>query len=233
MEDPFPPSTKGAATGRFNQQQATIDNNNTGTNNENDNGSNNNNNNNELGMGPQSQRRISMEKRTHNMQSANKGYQKKKTKTVGQLTIFGDIAFDATKHCVVCKARAAGRDSHKPHHPRCPGNRKTRGVTSKEMPQLPPVATPVAVKTTATVTTVQQGVQAVPVSEIQQQHHQTTQQIMPVFMMFWPPPTGYFAPPPSVVPQVCCKRYRRWLYSGNRRGRPPHDWNCTTKALPN
>jgi len=91
----------------------------------------NNSNNNQVEMGPQSQRRVSLEKRTHNMQSANHGYQRKKAKAAGQLTLFGDIAFDALKHCQVCKSKLAGRDCHKAHHPRCPRNRKTGGVTSR------------------------------------------------------------------------------------------------------
>jgi len=65
------------------------------------------------------------------MQSANAGYRRNKNKNGGQQTLFGGRAFDPLKDCVVCKGRASGRNPHRPHHERCPHNRKTKGITSK------------------------------------------------------------------------------------------------------
>jgi len=92
---------------------------------------NHNDNNNQSNMGPQSQRRVSQEKRTHNMQEANHGYQRKKKKGGGQLTLFGGEAFDHLKHCDVCRNKAFGKSVHRAHHPKCPFNRKTKGIVSK------------------------------------------------------------------------------------------------------
>lgn len=78
-------------------------------------------------MGPQSQRRLTSQERTHKLSaSANK---KRKT---GQLTLLGEAAFDPLEDCVVCKARAFQFKNipHRGHHKLCPNNRRTRGVTS-------------------------------------------------------------------------------------------------------
>lgn len=117
MENPVPPNINRAAS---QQQQQSLQN--IGTNN---------NNIDQLEMGPQSQKRVSMEKRTHNMQSSNHGYQRKKKKIGDQLTLFGGTAFDSAAHCPVCRDKLIGKVSHKGHHARCPLNRKTRGATSK------------------------------------------------------------------------------------------------------
>jgi len=86
---------------------------------------------NQLEMGPQSQKCVSMEKRTHNMQSSNHGYQRKKKKTWDKSTLFGGTAFDSAAHCPVCRDKLIGKVSHKAHHARCPLNQKTRWATSK------------------------------------------------------------------------------------------------------
>jgi hypothetical protein len=82
-------------------------------------------------MGPQSQFRLSMEKRTHHMQASNAGYRKKKKVGDTQVTLFGREAFDPLKHCEVCKGRIGGRNPHRRHHPLCYNNRRTKGVTSQ------------------------------------------------------------------------------------------------------
>jgi hypothetical protein len=48
-------------------------------------------------MGPQSQRRISQQQRTHRMQANNTGYRKRKKGD--QQTLTGEIAFDPVKDC--------------------------------------------------------------------------------------------------------------------------------------
>ena len=77
-------------------------------------------------MGPQSQRRLTLQDRMHQLQADSHKTKRK----AGQLTLFGERAFDPSKDCVVCKARLAGRMSHKGHHRLCPINRRTRGVVS-------------------------------------------------------------------------------------------------------
>ena len=80
-------------------------------------------------MGPQSQKRLSLGKRTHQMQSNNAGYQRPKSKE--QKTLFGSKAFDPLYDCGVCKAkRLKTRAPHRPHHKLCPNNQRTKGVTS-------------------------------------------------------------------------------------------------------
>ena len=117
MENLAPPNSNRAAS---QQQQQPLQNNTANINNTN-----------QLEMGPQSQKRVSLEKRTHNMQSSNHGYQRKKKKIGDQRTLFGGTAFDSAAHCPVCRDKLIGRVSHKAHHARCPLNRKTRGATSK------------------------------------------------------------------------------------------------------
>jgi len=77
-------------------------------------------------MGPQSQRRLTLVERTHKMQAPTK-----KSKAGDQLTLTGERAFDPLKDCVVCKAKLAGREVHRGHHPLCCNSRRTKGVTSK------------------------------------------------------------------------------------------------------
>jgi len=80
-------------------------------------------------MGPQSQRRLTLNERTHQLQAdSNK-------RRAGQLTLFGGLAFDPEKNCVVCKARLAGRTSHKGHYQLCPNNRRTKGKSPATMEQ--------------------------------------------------------------------------------------------------
>ena len=82
-------------------------------------------------MGPQSQRRLNQKARTHKMQANNVGCRKKR-KAGDQLTLDGSVAFAPFKHCVVCKARAAGvTPPHRGHHKLCWINRRTKGITSK------------------------------------------------------------------------------------------------------
>ena len=80
-------------------------------------------------MGPQSQRRLTLKGRTHQMQG-NNNYPKKKLKAGDQQTLFGDRAFDPNQDCVKCKAKQWGRDVHRGHHPLCWNNRRTKGVVS-------------------------------------------------------------------------------------------------------
>jgi len=76
-------------------------------------------------MGLQSQRRLSLKERTHQMQASS---HRKKPK-VGQQTLFGTVAFDPLKDCPLCKAKQFGRSVHRAHHERCINNRKTRGMS--------------------------------------------------------------------------------------------------------
>ena len=81
-------------------------------------------------MGPQSQHRVSLAKRTHLMQANNSGNRKKKQKSSVQQTLHGNRAFDPLKDCIVCKHKLAGRNVHRAHHKLCWNNRRTKGVTS-------------------------------------------------------------------------------------------------------
>jgi len=78
-------------------------------------------------MGPQSQNRMSLESRTHQIQANSH----KKRKSGQQLTLFGGTAFDPDSDCEVCKGRLAGRTVHRTHHKLCPNNRRTKGITSE------------------------------------------------------------------------------------------------------
>jgi len=80
-------------------------------------------------MGPQSQRRLALNERTHTLQ-ANSNKRK-----AGQLTLFGGVAFDPSKNCVVCKAKLAGRTSHKAHHNLCTNNKRTQGRSAAAVHQ--------------------------------------------------------------------------------------------------
>ena len=85
-------------------------------------------------MGPQSQRRVSLVQRTHQLASSNSGYKKKRKG--GQQTIFGGKAFDPMSDCKRCRGVAAGRDPHHAHDERCPRNKRTKGLTPKSSEQL-------------------------------------------------------------------------------------------------
>lgn len=77
-------------------------------------------------MGPQSQRRLTLQERTHQLKAGSN----KKRKT-GQQTLQGEAAFDPIKNCPVCRARASNLPiPHRAHHKLCVNNRKTKGVTS-------------------------------------------------------------------------------------------------------
>jgi len=78
-------------------------------------------------MGPQSQRRLSLKERAHQLQASS---HRKKHKTGGQQTLFGDRAFDPLKDCEVCRAKEYGRSVHRAHHERCVNNRRTRGFSN-------------------------------------------------------------------------------------------------------
>ena len=79
-------------------------------------------------MGPQSQRRLTLEGRTHQMQANSHN---KKRKAGQQLALHGGVAFDSDRDCEVCKGRLAGRNVHRGHHKLCTNNRKTKGITSE------------------------------------------------------------------------------------------------------
>ena len=82
----------------------------------------------QVNMGPQSQRRLSLKERTHQMQSQSN---RKKQKVTGQQTLFGDLAFDPFKDCEVCKAKRYGRVVHRAHHDLC-NNRRGGAKTSPQ-----------------------------------------------------------------------------------------------------
>ncbi len=67
-------------------------------------------------MGPQSQRRLTLNERTHHMQSQS---HRKKV----QQTLFGEQAFDPSKNCAKCRG---GKASHKGHHEKCWNNPRKR-----------------------------------------------------------------------------------------------------------
>jgi len=79
----------------------------------------------QLNMGPQSQRRLTLQERTHQLQSQS---HRKKQKTTGQQTLSGERAFDPLEDCAVCKAKRFGREVHRAHHRLCYHNRRTRGL---------------------------------------------------------------------------------------------------------
>jgi len=70
-------------------------------------------------MGPQSQQRLTLQQRKHQMQS-NSNRKKKR----GQQTLFGDKAFDPLEDCEVCRAKQYGRIVHRGHHKLCTNNRR-------------------------------------------------------------------------------------------------------------
>jgi len=80
-------------------------------------------------MGPQSQRRLTLKERTHQMQGSNVGY--KKGKKGEQQTLTGEVAFNPIKDCAICKARHIGyAEPHRGHHKLCWNNKRTRGISS-------------------------------------------------------------------------------------------------------
>ena len=82
-------------------------------------------------MGPQSQRRLSLQERTHSLQRNNTGYSNNKKRKGDQLTLTGEVAFDPIKDCPICKARHIGySEPHRGHHPLCWNNKRTKGITS-------------------------------------------------------------------------------------------------------
>jgi hypothetical protein len=81
-------------------------------------------------MGPQSQRRVSLEARKHRMQS-DAGH-RKKVRPGDQQTLDGQRAFDPLQDCKVCRAKHFGTPlPHRGHHKLCWNNRRTKGVTSE------------------------------------------------------------------------------------------------------
>jgi hypothetical protein len=80
-------------------------------------------------MGPQSQRRNTLQERTHQLQGQNKGY-KKRSQPTQQITLAGERAFDPIKDCPICKAREGGySEPHRGHHPLCWNNKRTKGLS--------------------------------------------------------------------------------------------------------
>lgn len=90
-----------------------------------------------VNMGPQSQQRASLEKRTHKLQAASH----RKKRKEGQLTLFGGEAFNSEKHCEICYAKAQRKQGNnlripkRAHHARCILNKKTKGVTNQQVQQ--------------------------------------------------------------------------------------------------
>ena len=159
-------------------------------------------------MGPQSQRRNSQAKRTHQMQANSKGYRKKNQYMLPEGTVF-----DPQQHCEVCKGRIYGRELHRAHHPLCWNNRR------KKAPPKPPQQTTTMVAP-------------------QQQLNNPQQMVQPAPLLFaQPEPAVVFVPwnvsaaMPVMVPQqplFCCTHYQEWYQRPSmwRRGRPPHHKNC-------
>ncbi|KAG7374499.1 hypothetical protein IV203_013594 [Nitzschia inconspicua] len=85
-------------------------------------------------MGPQSQRRNTLAKRTAKLKGSAGYRNKKKTiaKAGDQLTLTSEVAFDVLRDCDVCIDRRLGKkELHRAHHKLCPNNRRTRRITSK------------------------------------------------------------------------------------------------------
>ena len=186
----------------------------------------------QLDMGPQSQRRVSQEKRTHNMQRANHGYQRKKKKVEDQLTLSsGEEEFDPQKHCQVCRARKLGGKSiHRAHHPKCPLNRKTKHLLKQSATHFKEDHE----KEVRFLNNNNNNNNSQHVVSTNRVHSQTAcAALQPVFVFIMPPPMGFFMPPQAHTPTVCCQKYQTWFMKNNRKGRPPHDFNCPVKALPN
>jgi len=78
-------------------------------------------------MGPQSQRRISLLDRTHQLQSQSHNNNNNKRKKGAQQTLFGTVAFDPSKNCPKCRG---GKASHKGHHPNCWNNPRKKGQSA-------------------------------------------------------------------------------------------------------
>ena len=74
-------------------------------------------------MGPQSQRRISLLDRTHQLQAQSHNNRKKGA----QQTLFGAVAFDPSKSCAKCRG---GKSSHKGHHEKCWNNPRKRAQST-------------------------------------------------------------------------------------------------------
>jgi hypothetical protein len=73
-------------------------------------------------MGLQSQRRLTLTQRRHQLQQ----YTRERT----QVTLTGQIAFDPLTHCAICKARAGGyAEPHRTHHKLSWNNKRTNGIT--------------------------------------------------------------------------------------------------------
>jgi len=81
-------------------------------------------------MGPQSQRRLTLKDRTHQLQASSLRQPTKKLKAGDQQTLFSGRAFDPNQDCAKCKAKLRGRDIHRGHHHLCWNNRRTKGVVS-------------------------------------------------------------------------------------------------------
>ena len=77
-------------------------------------------------MGPQSQRRLTLQQQTNQLAQNSK-----KRKKGEQLTLNRDVAFDPYKDCVRCIAKLNGKDSHKGHDKCCWNNKCTKGVVSQ------------------------------------------------------------------------------------------------------
>jgi hypothetical protein len=81
-------------------------------------------------MGPQSQNRLTLEQRKHRLQASN-NFGKKRKGEGQQQTLFGGIAFHPDNDCPLCKAKTKGYPApHRPHHPLCWNNKRTRGIVS-------------------------------------------------------------------------------------------------------
>ena len=80
-------------------------------------------------MGPQSQRRNSLQKRTYQFASESN-----KRRKGDQLTLFGEIAFESIKHCIICRARhLESVVPHRGHHELCQNNRRTNGLVGESL----------------------------------------------------------------------------------------------------
>ena len=85
-------------------------------------------------MGPQSQRRLTLAERTHQLQASSN----KRRKKGGQMTLFGDVAFDPLTDCERCRGVAHGRDPHRAHDIRCSKSKHNKNgaiISPRELEQ--------------------------------------------------------------------------------------------------
>jgi hypothetical protein len=87
-------------------------------------------------MGPQSQRRNTLNQRRHQLQSTASIYKKRKGDGT-QKTLSGERAIDPEIDCPICKAKRIGYPPpHRGHDPRCWNNRRTKGLSQTTLESI-------------------------------------------------------------------------------------------------